>query len=219
MSKSAIEEKLIRQLSSDEPFTEVRLVYILVEIRKLMEREKALKKLRPPKLMDDREKYEASKAKRLESQLSFFCDWAAHAEMTREGAKRMLKLFDAAHPILCRDEDLPTTLKNQIENLINLRLFEKAIIKFLSARSLPADKLRSRWPEVMRSYAAIIEDCPMKGEAEHLKNIKSVTVKKEEGERTIAVGDETHVPFRIRWCCCGHDGSEGTMDSYNTVAI
>ena len=219
MSKPAIEEKLIRQLSSDEPFTELRIVYILVEIRKLMEREKALKKLEPAKLMDDREKYKARKDERSKSELSFYCDWAVHAEMTREGAKLVLKLFDEAHPILCKNEELPTILDEQIKNLTNLRLFKNALIEFLSARSLPTDRLRSRWAEVLRSYAAIIEDCPMTVEAKHLKNIISVTVKKEEGDETISIQDETHVIFRIRWLCCGHDGSEGSMDSYNTVAI
>jgi hypothetical protein len=43
MSKLVIEEKLTHQLNIEEPFTEVRVVYILVEIRKLMEREKILK--------------------------------------------------------------------------------------------------------------------------------------------------------------------------------
>ena len=109
MSKSAIEEKLTRQLNSVEPFTEARVVYILVETRKLMERRKELKKADCRK-QTERENYESKKAARLNAELSFYCDWALHVEMNKDGAQRILKMFDEAHPLLCRDKSVPPSL-------------------------------------------------------------------------------------------------------------
>ena len=195
MSKSAIEEKLRRELTSQEPLTEMRVVYILVEVRKLIQRQCE---------MDVHET------------LCFYCDWAVHAHLSRRRAQEVLRLFDDAHPLLCRDEALPHKLDNAITNLSDLRLFRHDLDKFLSAYSLPTELvIHARWSEFVRSYAAVIEDCPLLVSANDLRNIKSVTVNVEDANRDI----EGYKLFRVVWNCLGQDGSKGAHEVYMTIPL
>ena len=63
----------------------------------------------------------------------------------------------------------------------------------------------------------MIEDCPLTVTGNNLKNIKNVTLNIEEAKRKIKAGDERYLMYRIRWTCCGIDGTSGTWDSYNTI--
>ena len=74
--------------------TESRVVYILVEIRKLIERTNQKPRYIP---------------------LDFHCSWALHATMDRREAKRILKRFDEAYELL-KDkslDELPRTFANE----------------------------------------------------------------------------------------------------------
>lgn len=194
--RAAIEEKLRRQLSSKAPLTELRVVYILVEIRKLLERQGELNK------------YPA---------LRFHCDWALHTSMDRAGAQRILRLFDEAYPLLCANQELSHTLKREITETTNLRHFERDFERFLTDYNLPQDILHGRWTKFLHCYAAIIEDCPLTVRANNVQNIKSVILSKEAAKKKIYTGDERHLLYRLRWTCNGIDGMSGTWDSYNTI--
>jgi len=196
MGRSAIEEKLDRQLSSRAPLTEVRVVYILVETRKLLE------------LQGELSKYPV---------LRFCCDWALHTSLERAGAKRILRLFDEAHPLLCSNQTLPRSLEREITDTTNLRSFEKEFDEFLTAYHLSKDILHNRWTEFLRSYAAVIEDCPLTVTGNKLKNIKTVTLTKEEAKRKIETGNLRYILYRLNWTCCGIDGTSGTWYSENTI--
>lgn len=196
MGRSAIEEKLNRQLSSKAPLTEARVVYILVETRKLLE------------LQGELSKYPA---------LRFYCDWALHTSMDRAGAQRILRLFDEAHPLLCNGQALPRNLDREIGDTTNLRLFEKEFDAFLTAYSLPNDIINVRWTQFLRSYVAVIEDCPLTVRGNAFAHIKSVTLSKEDANRKLKAGDERFLMYRICWTCCGIDGASGTWASYNSI--
>jgi hypothetical protein len=196
MGRSAIEEKLNRQLSSKAPLTETRVVYILVETRKLLE------------LQGELSKYPA---------LRFYCDWALHTNMDRAGAQRILRLFDRAHPVLCAGQTLPQHLDREITETTNLRLFKRDFEKFLKDYNLPKEILTARWTKFLHSYAAVIEDCPLTVKGNNLTNIKSVTLTKEEAKRKLKAGDRRFLMYRICWTCCGLDGTSGTWASYNSI--
>ncbi len=196
MGRSAIEEKLNRQLSSKAPLTEARVVYILVETRKLLELQGELKK------------YPA---------LRFYCDWALHTSMDRAGAQRILRLFDEAHPLLCSGQALPRNLDREIRDTTNLRFFEKEFDAFLTAYSLPKDIINVRWTKFLRSYAAVIEDCPLTVRGNTFAHIQSVTLSKEDANRKLKAGDERFFMYKICWTCCGIDGASGTWASYNSI--
>jgi hypothetical protein len=196
MGRAAIEEKLHRQLSSKAPLTEGRVVYILVETRKLLELQGELKK------------YPA---------LRFHCDWALHTRLNRGEAKRILRLFDQAHPLLCSSQTLPQSLNREITDITNLRSFERDFDEFLTDHNLPKDILHNRWTKFLHSYAAVIEECPLTVKGNGFANIKSVTLSTEDAKRRVDAGDERYLLYRIRWTCSGTDGSTGTWESYNTI--
>jgi len=74
MAESSIVEKLRRALTEGMA-TEQQVVYLLVEIRKLLE------------LRDEKETYFA---------LYCYCCWALHTTMNRNGARKILERFDQA---------------------------------------------------------------------------------------------------------------------------
>ncbi len=201
MGRAAIEEKLDRHLSSKAPLTEARVVYILVEIRKLLE-------------MLERQEEEDNYP-----WLRFYCDWALHTKMDRKAAQRILCLFDRVHPLLCANQTLPHGLEQQITEITNLRLFERDFDQFLTDYNLSKDILHDRWTKFVHSYAAVIEDCPLvvKAKGNTLTNINSVTLTKEDAKRKVNAGDERVLLYRISWTCCGVDGTSGTWQSYNTI--
>ena len=92
------------ELSSIELMTESRVVYILVEIRKLIERTNQKPRYIP---------------------LDFHCSWALHATMDRREAKRILKRFDEAYELL-KDkslDELQRTLPTSSGQLLGWREF------------------------------------------------------------------------------------------------
>lgn len=81
--------------------TEVQVVYLLVGIRKLIERK------------ESGERYPS---------LKFHCDWALHPKMDRRAARLILLQFDAAYARMrgsIRLRDLPADLRGEIDRLEN----------------------------------------------------------------------------------------------------
>ena len=98
MAQSVIVEKLRRELEH-EITTERQVVYLLAEIRKLLE------------LRRERKKYFA---------LNFYCCWALHTKMDRQGAQRILKRFDKAHAAAVTTGQpnligVPTSLQRELQ--------------------------------------------------------------------------------------------------------
>ena len=103
--QSTIITKLKRELA--EPVsTERQVVYILVEIRKLLE------------LAASQAKYDA---------LWFHASWAVHPRMSKGVAKTLLEYFDEAYPLLKDKEiyELPFDLQHAIVNAMDLRHFKR----------------------------------------------------------------------------------------------
>src|SRR5215831_6831814 len=144
METDAIERKLNRELLSAEPWTEKRVVYFLVQIRRILEQEKKLKK-----------KYPA---------LNFFCCWAVHSKAKGGGAERILKRFDDAHLYLAQSDSnsIPDQVIQTLGTTMSLRKFYTDVESFLGERNLPTSilEIRQRWLEFLESYYAIIQDCP-----------------------------------------------------------
>jgi len=157
--EDAIVTKLRRELSSRGPLTEARVVYILAEIRKLMERKRQQKK------------YYA---------LSFHCSWALHPTMDRGGAGRILRRFDKAFELLKdkRLHELPANLRDEINATIGLEKFQDELKTFLVAHQFPTRIVEKEWTKFLRQYAAVIEDCALtlRDKSLGLQYIKKVTV-------------------------------------------
>lgn len=198
--KRGIEEKLHQQLSSKAPFTEARVVYILVECRKLLD------------LKDELKQY---------PKVRFHCDWALHTSLDRGFAKDLLRLFDQAYPFLLNDQPLPQGFEGferEIDNVIHLRLLKQEFLRFLNAYNLPKDWVLQSWTKFLLSYAGVVEDCPLTitdNSFKSFKNIKSVTVNQEVAKRR--AGDHHSLLYRISWTCLGLDDKACSWDSINTI--
>jgi hypothetical protein len=199
--EDAIKKKLRRELSRKSALTEKAVVYILAEIRKLLERR------------DEKEKYYA---------LNFHCSWALHTTMDRgPGTVRILERFDQAFQLL-QDKDLhelPGTLSKELEATVGMKKFRASLKSFLIDHGLPTRIVDEHWTQFLRQYAAVIEDCALtiKDEAANLRNINEVTVHKDDAKQNIEGAGQTFKAFRIRWVSHGKNGKKGTIAVYHTI--
>ncbi len=127
-------ENITRELNN-KITTEVQTVYLLVQIRKLME----------------------SKTKKPHFTLKMFCDWALHIELTRnKQIKDFLKEFDEA---IGRAENGYGSINYE---WFTLKKFKEAMKDFLTEFNLPKNILESsEWSLFLRLYNSVVSDCPV----------------------------------------------------------
>jgi hypothetical protein len=199
MMEIAILRKLKRELAQDIS-TEGQVVYILVEIRKLIEQ------------TDESRQYET---------LYFYCSWAVHTRMTKAVANKMLEKFDEAYSLLRNRglDELPREISNGIQEMTAMRRFHRQLSDFLRKHELERSIVDNQWTAFLRLYASIIEDCPLtvKGESKKLRNVKKVIVCVDDAREQIHEGSEKYLLYRLRWTCHGKDGSTGTIETYFTI--
>jgi hypothetical protein len=180
--------------------SEPEAVYLMVEIRKLLEQQ------------GEEDHY---------SFLSFHCNWALHSKLDREAAQRVLKLFDEAdkHLKLVKEvRALPPLLRKEIYNISEMKHFEDELEEFLEANGLPSiDASRSDgWVYFLFLYASIISDCPLTIKASNVQSgIERVTVKVELANCVIE--DDRH--FKVRWEILDRNGQTGSLEVYNSFSL
>jgi hypothetical protein len=193
MTQSAIITKLERHLDQGIR-NEAEAVYLMVEIRKLLEQQ------------DAKKRYEY---------LTFHCDWALHAKLTGSTAQRILKLFDAANVHLKTGvelEHLPDLLRMEIERISKMHYFERELESFLKANGLPT--LRSTradgWIHFLHLYTKIVEDSPLGMTSKNSSaTIASVTLQVDLA-KTAKFGE---VWFQVRWVIQDKNGRTGQIAS------
>jgi hypothetical protein len=180
--------------------TEVRVVYLLANIRKILEQENS----------NDNFKY-----------LKFHCNWALHSCLDRDQlAKEILDNFNQIHVRFLSGIDLPNLpsgLREQIEIISKMENFRKELSCFLQAHKLP-DIITGRpdcWPRFLLLYAAVVEDCPLiftqeTGNASIIKVILSL----ENAEQLIS--DQYY--FKIIWNIHGKQGEKGELFVINSYS-
>ena len=148
MALPKIVEKLNRELT--EPIlSERQVVYVLAEIRKLMELEKK---------------------KDVYASLNFFCNWALHSRLTSSSIGRgMVTAFDRSAQFHVQMKSVPSgqqvpnldwTLLEQIEQAIELPVFYDELKAFATAYGITGNPLMDdmEWISFLRHYAGVIED-------------------------------------------------------------
>lgn len=161
MARHAIIEKLDIELSQ-QITSERQVVYILVEIRKLMERN------------NDTEKYFA---------LNFYCDWAMHTKLDRLGATRIVERFNKYQELIELTQSTPNAtvpqsdlqLLPQLEETLRLQKFRQQFAEYLKGNDLPDDIARDdgAWTNFLSYYFHVIEDCPLvcKAPLDHVREV------------------------------------------------
>lgn len=146
LMRNEIIDKLTNVLNEDIN-TEAQVVYILVEIRKLI--------------------------KRGEWQiLKLFCDWALHTELDRNpNIDEILKEFDSRlEQFNEKDEEIKS-------KYLSLKKFKNELTSFLTSNRLPQKLFEDdKWHSFLRLYTVVVNDCPLyandKGEYKFIKEIR-----------------------------------------------
>lgn len=132
---SKIERRLGGGITAEED-----VVYLMVKIRKLLER-KNLKAEYPV--------------------LLFYCDWSLHASMDRRGANEMLNAIDAlVGSYLIRGDG---TAVGELSDLLSLRVLREEICRLLEHCGVSDSTIRDEeaWAQFRDRFVANIADCPL----------------------------------------------------------
>lgn len=161
----------------DRPIrAERQVVYILVEIRKLLEvRARNLKRANKPKDFTY-------------ATLEFCCDWAVHPVMDWENGRRIVRRFNLyeqfCHQLKSAEDGQAVNVPEpeflqELNDIIALATFRIQLKQFLKALRLSTAIAANdnRWNTFLGYYAGVIEDCPLKCCEEGLEYADEVTVK------------------------------------------
>lgn len=180
---------------------ETEVVYLMSGTRKLLEQQQAKKQY----------KY-----------LTFHCDWTLHSKLEGPAAQGILSVFDAANPHLKAGvelDQLPSELRNEIDNISQMKYFKKELTAFLQANGLPSiNAVRADgWIHFVHLYAKVVEDCPLVISAKNVNtaDIESVTVSFELANQT--VGD--NMPFKVTWTILDKNGKSGDIFIINSFSL
>ncbi|MGA7223799.1 MAG: hypothetical protein WB621_06015 [Candidatus Acidiferrales bacterium] len=196
MTRPSILKKLEQELRLDVE-TERQVVYILAEVRKVLEQANEI------------HDYFA---------LDFYCSFALHTVMDRAGAQRILQRFDSAHPLLLAKQNLPHDLAKEIGETIHLRKFHDQLEQFITENDLP-DRLFSdldAWARFLHLYGHVINECTLtlRDDSLALKNINRIVVGIEQATAPVD-GFPDQLIFVVRWTCHGKDGVCSHHESFN----
>src|ERR1700676_2242347 len=179
--------------------TEADALYLLTEVRKLLEQEQL---------------------KRAFHYLTFHCDWTVHSKLEGPGAQAVLKHFGEANIHLragAELKDLPADLRNEIDRLSKLTYFKRELSQLLKDKGLP-DLSASRpdaWSHFFHLYAKIIEDCPLVVTAKNAgATIEMVTVHFELAKEQI----EGEMLYKITWTVSDKNGQSGDIFVINSFS-
>jgi hypothetical protein len=194
MSTPDIIKKLKKELDRGIA-SEARAVYLLTEVRKLIERDKA---------------------KGAYPNLKFHCDWVLHAKLTGPGAQDILRQFDAAHPLL-RDQklrlhDLPLVLRGEINRISKMKSFREELDLLLADYGLPP--LKRGWTHFLHVYAKIVEDIPLEVTGNNAQHISKVVVHFEKAKKKL----HGETLYKVTWSIHDKNGQHGSIEIYNSFA-
>jgi hypothetical protein len=194
MSTPDIIKKLKKELDRGIA-SEARAVYLLTEVRKLIEHDMV---------------------KGAYPNLKFYCDLVLHAKLTGPGAQDILRQFDAAHPLL-RDQkvelrDLPPILRSEINRISKMKSFREELDVLLADYGLPP--LKRGWTHFLHLYAKIVEDIPLEVTGNNAQHISKVVVHFEKAKKKL--NGETI--YKVQWSIHDKNGQHGSIEIYNSFS-
>lgn len=191
-----MEDAIVRKLRGvvgEQALTECRVVYVLVEVRKLLD------------LLDDASQFES---------LKFYCDWAMHAWMDRRQAKDFVASVDEWLSQSFGSGTPPAELNRFVE-LLYLSKFRDQLREFLRSHELPSRICEGEeWSNFLRLYSQVIEDCPLvcEGTSRLLKYVDRVVLTRTEESTDAREPIAEPSPFRISWELYWRNRCKGRLD-------
>lgn len=173
-------EKLTKELNNGIT-TEAQTVYLLVQIRKLMEH-------------NSQKPFDT---------LKMFCDWALHIELFRNRQIiELLKEFDEAMERIANGSG-----PSQYDYL-SLKKFKEAMKDFLVEFNLPENILRSgEWSAFVRLYLSIVSDCPVTRKDYPFKFIEEISISGWLPDNAPQEYLEQREGFYVQWRVIKKDGT------------
>lgn len=140
--------------------TEMQIVYIMVEIRKLMDQGKA------------RSRYPVHR---------MFCDWTVHVGLTTaEAIPDLIRNFEEA----LERERVGKGFSWEFIDFLSLSHFRQELLLFLKDNELPMDwvKTDDKWNKFIDLYSGVVSDCPINYTRKDFRSdvIESLTLTKDE---------------------------------------
>jgi hypothetical protein len=137
--------------------SERQVVYVLVELRKLLELKGTL------------DNYET---------LKLCCDWAVHPKLDRQSAQRIVKLVDAYEAknrqerIGVQQADMP-----ELSGFLQHHLFRSEMAAACEVNQIPAAGVLDDdwWRSFLVHYTEVVKDCPIEAKADNTRYVVRVT--------------------------------------------
>jgi hypothetical protein len=191
--KDQIVEKL-RAILSDDIDSESKVVYVLCESRKLLDKY-------PPDPVP--------------FALKMYCHWALHIDLTNAGTTGALlgRIDDFVNRVVLKAEDVIED-HYLFRELLWLDTFRQQFRELLHAYDLPAELCDEdrRWHEFLTHYAGVIQDGSLSCQAktQRLKHVSEVIFSRERRR------PDAFVPFDLVWEIVLLDGRSIVVDVYAT---
>lgn len=157
MSKPEILEKIDDFLKSKLPFDEeCQIVYCLVEIRKILDR-------------DDNRKYPL---------LRFYCDWSVHTAKDRI-TKEMKRIMEKMYKDIYNSIINPKLPAEELVNFIYMNSLQDEVGKFLYEYALPTDLVVNRdyWLSFVSYLVQILSDQPINKPCKEISTFQFLPVR------------------------------------------
>jgi hypothetical protein len=199
MTQSAIVSKLEKLLAHGIR-SEAEAVYLMVEVRKLLEQQDAKKQF---------------------PYLTFHCDRALHAKLSGPTAQRILRLFDTASVHLKAGAELhqlPGLLKVEVDRISKMRYFEQQLESFLQNNGMPTlESTRADgWIHFLHFYAQVVEDSPLVMTAKNASaTIASLILRLELAKRV----EHGEMFFKVSWIFQDKNGRSGEIFVINSFTL
>jgi hypothetical protein len=150
--------KLTQELDQ-EIHSERQVVYILVELRKLLEKKGLL----------DNERYRA---------LKLCCDWAVHPKLTFASAQAITALFDRyesayrREPVGVSQAGIPELVEFCEHSRFRGQFIDACGAIGISAAAVANDDW---WRSFLRRFSEVVRDCPLEAKAQNTTYVTRVT--------------------------------------------
>lgn len=144
--KEVILEKINLELSNGID-TEPKVLYLLAEIRKYIDRCSKKEKNKYPNLY-------------------FYCNWVLHIKMDRTPAKTILNRFESLFSSTKNQKEMSNIFKKQEKDFYSFVDLKKELLDFFKVNDLPTKLLENsnRWFKLKKLIVKILMDCPLVNE-------------------------------------------------------
>jgi hypothetical protein len=176
--RDQIIKKLQHELA-EELVKESQVVYVLVEVRKLLDHSSSIQPTNEFKA------------------LRMFCDWVVHVSLTGYGKGSILDDFDNAYAEHRKWREMEKT-----HDAYSLKALRDELRQFARVKDLPTGFVDDgvAWGRFLKLYASVVSECPLVYRPNHRpKYIESATLRIREIPEDAIIEDQAKVGVQWDW--------------------